>query len=245
MQDYERYAMFISTGLTNFLCFPALYVVYKRGMVFGFMIGFFTFFCSLMYHSLDSLEIPQVYITRSEWHKLDNIGSIMSLIYLAVFLMDNIEKVEGKYSSEYEGKTDRALCYFGLFITLLMQTKHPWDIENTVVPVVIFYVALAFKLIFYRRPRIYYDNFNRGCLILGFGFFCFYKGLDDDNDYLRIWHGIWHCCGSTSLFYFYQSLSKNKHLLDLEIDPGHIYQNYSYFRTFLYIYSLGYFKNSN
>jgi predicted membrane channel-forming protein YqfA (hemolysin III family) len=236
--------MFVTTGLTNFLSFPALYVVYKRGMLFGFMVGFFTFLCSLLYHSLDSLEIPSFYITRSDWHKLDNIGSIMSLIYLAVFLMDNVDKVKEKYSSEYEGRTDRALCYFGLFVTLLMQTKHPWDIENTVIPVVLFYAILVVKIVFYRRPRIFFQKFYPGCAILVFGFYCFYRGLDDDNDYLRVWHGIWHCCGSSSLFYFYQSLSKHQHMASLEIDPGPTYQNFSYFKTLAHIYSLGYIKNT-
>ena len=125
MQVYENILMFLITGISNLLCFPGLYVIYKRNMLFGFMIGIFTVICSFMYHSMESLEIKLLYITYSDWHKLDNIGSIMSLIYLFVFLMDNLENSNGIYISEHENKIDRTLCYAGLFITLLMQANHP------------------------------------------------------------------------------------------------------------------------
>lgn len=210
MQDHERLIMFIITGLTNFLCFPALFIVYYKRMLFAFMIGSFTFLCSLLYHSLESLEIPKLYLTISDWHRLDNIGSIMTLIYLAVFLMDNIDKSSQEYSSQHECVTDRALCYLALFLTMIMQTKHPWDLENTIVPVALFYMILVGKIIFYRAPRVNKVNLNKGLTVLGFGIICFYKGLDDNNDYLRIWHGMWHCCGSIALFFFYQSLMKDK-----------------------------------
>ena len=222
-------------------CFPALYVIYKRGMLFGTMIGVFTFTCSFLYHSMESLEINQFYLSYSDWHKLDNIGSIMSLIYLFVHLMDNLEYSEGIYISIHETKVDRVYCYLGLFITLLMQTKHPWDIENTVVPIVLFFCLAVGKAIFYRRPRINWQYFRYGCGILTLGIFCFYKGLDDANDYLRIWHGLWHICGSTFMFYFYQSIRKDTGIrgLEIEISPRHEY--YSFWNTLVYMYTCGYF----
>jgi predicted membrane channel-forming protein YqfA (hemolysin III family) len=33
------------------------------------------------------------------------------------------------------------------------------------------------------------------------GLFFFYLGLDDANDYLRIYHGIWHICASVFGYY--------------------------------------------
>jgi len=227
MQDYERLIMFIITGLTNFLCFPALFIVHTQKMLFAFMVGSFTFICSLLYHCLESLEVPSLYLTRSDWHKLDNIGSIMTLIYLAVFLMDNIDESSNDHSGRFECTTDRALCYLGLFLTMIMQTKHPWDLENTLVPVVLFYLILIGKTVFVRKPRINRKNFHKGIGVLGFGVVCFYKGLDDDNDYLRIWHGLWHCGGSISLFYFYQSLLKDKSIGSVQ----GVQQNFGYLQT--------------
>ena len=34
--------------------------------------------------------------------------------------------------------------------------------------------------------------------------FFFYKGLDDLNDYLRIWHALWHFFVGITSFYFMQ-----------------------------------------
>ena len=34
--------------------------------------------------------------------------------------------------------------------------------------------------------------------------FFFYKGLDDLNDYLRIWHALWHFFIGITSFYFLQ-----------------------------------------
>ena len=236
MQSFEKLVMFVFTGLSNFLCFPTLYVVYKRDMVFGFMVGTFTFICSFMYHSMESLEIKKFYITCSQWHELDNIGSILSMIYLIVFMMDNLEYSGGIFVSIYETKADRILCYSGLFVTLFMQAKHPWDIENTVVPILLYASISLFKIIFIRKPRINKPFFYSGLWILSVGIVCFYKGLDDANDYLRIWHGMWHFCGSTSLFYFYQSVPKDLSLPKLHMEPGPKYKHYSYPSTFLYIF---------
>ena len=244
MQAYEKAVMFLATGLSNFWCFPSLYIVYKRKMIFGFMIGIFTFLCSFMYHSMESLEIRTFYLTYSEWHKLDNIGSIMSLIYLLVFLMDNIDYSDGTYISRYETNIDRVLCYLGLFITLLMQTKHPWDLENTLVPLALFLLILVFKVTFVRKPRIIQQNFMTAWGILAFGFVCFYKGLDDEKDYLRIWHGIWHFCGSAALFYFYQSIPKDKPLKILNFEPGPSYPNCNFWKTLAYIYTLGKYQKT-
>jgi hypothetical protein len=239
MQSSERLLMFIFTGLSNFWCFPCLYLIYKRKMVFGFMLGSFTFLCSLIYHSMDSLEIHEMYLTASDWHRLDNIGSIMSLIYLFVFLMDNLDRDGDIYISCYESNTDRVLLYLGLFITLLMQTKHPWDLENTLIPILLYGVVLILKVLLVRRPRIIRQNFSKACSILGFGFYCFNKGLDDANDYLRMWHGIWHFCGSASLFYFYQSVPKDKPLKMIHFEPGPNYPTYGFWRTLVYVYSCG------
>ena len=41
-------------------------------------------------------------------------------------------------------------------------------------------------------------------------FYCFGRGLDDDNDYLRIFHGMWHCFGSVAIFYINQSVDRNQ-----------------------------------
>ena len=50
----------------------------------------------------------------------------------------------------------------------------------------------------------------KGCLIMAVGIIGFAKGLDDENDYLRLWHGLWHCFGSVAYFYLWQSIDKDR-----------------------------------
>jgi len=44
---------------------------------------------------------------------------------------------------------------------------------------------------------------QRGLILFFIGIFAFYKGLDEYNDYLRIWHGIWHLAIGTSFFHLF------------------------------------------
>jgi len=42
---------------------------------------------------------------------------------------------------------------------------------------------------------------RRGTLILGGAFVCFYFGLDENWDYLRLFHGMWHMLVGIHSFY--------------------------------------------
>jgi predicted membrane channel-forming protein YqfA (hemolysin III family) len=241
----EKVAMFVVTGLSNFGCFPGLYLLYQKNLVFTLIIGVFTFICSFMYHSMESLEINVFYLTRADWHKLDNIGAIMTLICLFVYLMDNLEYANGTYISKYENKVDRVLYYTGLVVTLVMQTKHPWDLENTVFPILLYFCIGIGKILFVRKPRIKARYFYRGCGILALAFVCFYKGLDDSKDYLRIWHGLWHICGSLALFNFYQSIRKHQQIDYLYVETDKRYPYYPFLPTFFKVCSLGFYEKTS
>lgn len=126
MEFYEHLFMFLFTAITNLWSIPSLYLVYKRNRPFLLQAGIFTFVTSFMYHASESLDVELLFLTRIGWHKLDNIGSILCLILLIVHLMDNIDKDElGRYISVNECRKDRFLGYLGLWITLILQTKHP------------------------------------------------------------------------------------------------------------------------
>lgn len=198
----EKFAMLLITGVTNFVSIPAIVMVYKKGLYFQFCIGFFTFFTSLMYHSLDSVLWPHLYIRAQEWHKLDNIGSIMCFVTLMIYWMDNLQhKENGTYHSKQFCNTDLILNLCGLFLTMIMQANHPWELQNTIIPILIFIAICLFKNICIRPARFNKAYMKRGLIWMGLAVYCFIKGLDEDSDYLRIYHGLWHCGGSISSFY--------------------------------------------
>jgi hypothetical protein len=50
---------------------------------------------------------------------------------------------------------------------------------------------------------------QRAILCVIIGVYCFYKGLDEFNDYLRFYHGMWHLAAGAFSFYFLQGYEKN------------------------------------
>ena len=208
----EKAVMLLITGITNFACFPALYVLYHKKMTLQFHIGVFTFVTSFLYHSLESLGWKQLYLRVGRWHMLDNIGSIMCFIILLVYFMDNLHKKDNCYASKNVCNTDINLIMIGGGVTLVMQTKHPWDLENTVCPILLFVGVLVVKLVFWRKPRVNSEYLKKGGLLMLCAVICFVRGLDDETDYLRFWHGCWHCFVGLSSFFLWQSVEKDSPL---------------------------------
>lgn len=210
MTGDEKAIMLLVTGITNFACFPALYVVYQKGLIYQFYMGLFTFATSFMYHSLESVDWNSFYIDRGTWHKLDNIGSICCFIMLFIYWMDNLSKKNGSYYSKHVSSTDLQLNMTGLFITMLMQANHPWRLQNTLIPIFLFLALFILKICFIRKPRYNSYYVKRGTGLLLVAVFFFIRGLDEHKDYLRINHGMWHCFVGFSSFYLWQSIDKDR-----------------------------------
>lgn len=207
----EQALMFFLTGLTNFCGIPALYMIYKKKLYFQLHIGLFTMITSFMYHSMESLDVQKFYLTVGGWHKLDNIGSIMCFIILMVYYMDNLQLNEhGEYTSPPSSHSDMHLNMVGLFIVLLMQTNHPWHLENTVVPILIFVGLCVVKNLLVRKARFnsYYLKIGGFMQIIAIVFFV--RGLDETTDYLRMHHAMWHCFSCLASFYLWQAIDKDK-----------------------------------
>ena len=207
----DHAVMFVLTGLTNFAVIPLLFLCYRRGAVFHVYLGSFTFLTSFMYHSLEALSIPKLYLTASQWHQLDNIGSIMALVMVMVGGMDNLDKdEEGNYISPRVAKADLHILYSALLLTITMQTKHPWDLQNTIIPILASVVVGLGKILLVRGPRVDMRYVKLGLPYFIAAFYCFAKGLDEHSDYLRIHHGCWHLFSSIGIFYLWQSVDKMK-----------------------------------
>ena len=234
--------MFVMTGLTNFACIPLLFLCYRRKAVFHFYIGFFTFLTSFMYHSLEALGEHSFYLTVSQWHRLDNIGSIMSLVMVVVNFMDNLDKdpTSNSYTSPIVARADYHLLYSALLVTLTMQTKHPWDLENTLVPILAAALIGAVKVIFIRGPRIDMRYVKTGVPYFLAAIYCFAKGLDEHSDYLRMHHGCWHLFSSVGIFYLWQSVDKMRPDRKLHISTFETNERFGLLTCLAHLLSLGY-----
>lgn len=68
----ESLAMVIVTAVTNLACIPAVYLLYKKGLIFQTYIGLFTFITSFMYHFAESIGADKILMSELEWHQLGN-----------------------------------------------------------------------------------------------------------------------------------------------------------------------------
>ena len=191
----EQFFMLIVTGITNFSCIPSLIHIYRRKWHFEALIAILTMVTSFLYHSMDSVDITDLFLSDLQWHRLDNIGSIECFCMLMVYLMDN-----------QNPELDIQLNMGGLFLALICQEKAPWEIVYTAFPILIFLTCLLVTIC--ARPRK--PKYNKKMLLTGiFCFFCafigFFKGLDEYKDYLRMWHGGWHMMIGFGSFFIWQA----------------------------------------
>jgi hypothetical protein len=72
---------------------------------------------------------------------------------------------------------------------------------------------MAYDITFYGVRNLNMKPIRKGLIIMVFGFFCFFKGLDDANDYLRMYHAIWHLLIGFSCYYVWQGRENDEHIL--------------------------------
>ena len=107
-----------------------------------------------------------------------------------------------------EGRSKQDLLRAVFFcLTLFCQELGPWKIECTIIPILFCALCLLWNvcLIWPQLERRSHFNhlWRRGFVLMALALIFFYRGLDEDNDYLRINHGLWHLCIGFSVYYYY------------------------------------------
>uniref|UniRef100_M4C0X1 Uncharacterized protein n=1 Tax=Hyaloperonospora arabidopsidis (strain Emoy2) TaxID=559515 RepID=M4C0X1_HYAAE len=87
-------------------------------------------------------------------------------------------------------------------MVLIFQEKDPWNKWNSVVPVASSFAVLLLSFALRRRiPRYNLQQFRRGLILLLCGVGCFVRGLEDETDPFRIFHGCWHGFVGAAAYY--------------------------------------------
>jgi len=91
-----------------------------------------------------------------------------------------------------------------LGVVMIMQEKDPWNINYTLFPILFWVIVLFARFLFASQlPKFIWTRLRNTLCLLLLGAVLFVKGLDDKNDYLRIYHSFWHVfCGITSYMIF-------------------------------------------
>lgn len=79
----------LTTAVTNLSIIPVVIQVLRRRRYVNVVIGMATFLTSLMYHVCDTVGGEIWGMSEGQWHRLDNVFSIVSFQFLMVALMQN------------------------------------------------------------------------------------------------------------------------------------------------------------
>ncbi|EKX32061.1 hypothetical protein GUITHDRAFT_121761 [Guillardia theta CCMP2712] len=168
---WELWTTAILNSLSNFLVLPAIRIAHRPPlrdgtMEFRVMFAIFGLISSSLYHFCEPLGIRVLNMNDGQWHRLDNVAAIMCFVNLFVYLSDFREEWHGEY-----------LKYFMLGLTLILQESGPWELKNTLVPILI---AACFPFLRYilarKKPDYDWRNFYLGWGLMGVAFVFFVNG---------------------------------------------------------------------
>lgn len=183
---------------THAAMLSSLYISIRLRQTAMATVGGSTLLVSLLYHVAEVMNTPACFpssrrliwgLDDGRWHRLDNVFAIISLQLLCVHL------------ANLRGSLRLVLQWSAVFITLVFQERNPWDLNNTIYPLVP-YALLFFAVLLLRPPPLYRRAFGVGVLCMLPAALCFLRGLDDRRDYLRLWHGLWHVCVNVAVSAF-------------------------------------------
>ena len=194
---YERIIMAIIDSISNLPIGPTIFLIKYQKKIFSYYLGYFSMIASIMYHICESLDI-KIFLEQLKWHELDNIGAMYAFSQMSVPLT--------KLNNNLDYITKKNYIFF--FTILLFQQRGPWILINTVLPLVIDFSLAIFQIIIYGLPEYNKKIMYNAGIFMTISLVFFYKGLDDLNDYLRIWHSLWHIFIGLTSFYLLQIQEK-------------------------------------
>ena len=189
----EQILMAFITGMSNITYIPIILLCYRKKNVFIFLMAVFCMLTSILYHICESLDII-IILKQMKWHELDNICAICSLNSLILVLTHYYKDIE----------TQNIMNYCSMFMTFVFQKRGPWDLTNTIMPIVIFILIAIANAVRNGLPKFNFDAMSYGGFYLVGAIAMFIKGLDDLNDYLRMYHSLWHVLIGLSTYYLWQ-----------------------------------------
>lgn len=222
--ETERALTCMIAVVSNMSCVPLAVSCTRRGLPYETIVGTCCALCSLMYHVGEIYPNHPLYmasgLTAGQWHRLDNVFSILSFSALLFFLMD-IRST----------KIAESLRWMSVAMTLYCQEKAPWDIAYTAMPISVPLVMLVGhcvhqKVTTGRAPQFLASRqFAMGMGSMVIAIVCFVRGLDDHNDWLRMWHGMWHLWVGVGFYHLFHARAVGP---KVHQSPAHMSLPYKY-----------------
>jgi hypothetical protein len=187
----DRIIMGILVFLVHLLSIPTICLLRNRNHVFEYLCAATLAIASFMYHFQECLDV-MIIMSDVQWHKIDNIFTITGLnnITLSLCNLERHEVLNYKYVS--------------FMVVIIFQEIDPWNLKNTVYPSLMFFYLSLYFLLYKGLPKYNFYNLKRGIIILFCAFAFFTKALNEDTDYMRLFHWIWHMFCCLSVFFLFQ-----------------------------------------
>jgi hypothetical protein len=218
----EKCIWVLVTAITNLIPIPLLFrkkVLLKRHLIFEACLTAFTLLCSFAYHFCDSMDFDDwashstltygLYIGEGKWHRLDNIGAILCFVVLLVHWTN--------YQNNSYAKLNK---FIALFIVICCQEKDPWNMQYTIAPIVLQLIIMLLKWTYFdnwKTPTFNMYFVKRSIIWQSLAFLCFYKGLNEDTDPYRLFHGLWHMLAGIASVYHWQAIQSHREDLNNEV----------------------------
>jgi len=201
--------------LSDSALLPYLLEVARFKRHFELFIGVSWVVSAFAYNVTDALRVPAVYLSESEWHKMNNVLSCTSFVLLSIHL--------ARVRSELRVV---ALRYFSFaFITIGQVRDGFWMEESfwTLPPIVAFGVLLPLGMHLRRdrsTPLLRREKLYKGLCCAVMGGACFLRQVSSEappppppagggpgshwkSDTVRFWHGVFHWWTGCSLFFLW------------------------------------------
>ncbi|KNC46015.1 uncharacterized protein AMSG_00133 [Thecamonas trahens ATCC 50062] len=177
----------VASVLTNAAGLPMVVYLIVRAQSAWAWILVWTAITSGLYHCADTVQAVLFGLSPGQWHRLDNVFAISAFQVLFTLLLFPRRMRVAR----------RDAWTWGLFCwTLVCQEAGPWDITFTILPLATHLIA-ALVVCFVltpaaARPQFHPPTLRLGIALVLIAFFFFSRGLDEDNDWIRLNHGLWH-----------------------------------------------------
>mmetsp|Transcript_29042 Transcript_29042/g.69302 ORF Transcript_29042/g.69302 Transcript_29042/m.69302 type:complete len:245 (+) Transcript_29042:39-773(+) len=221
-EDWELQATALVNMASNLCMLPAIVRIWQQELRWEAVSACLSVLTSLLYHLCETTGMTFFSMNDGQWHRLDNIGAVICFTNLFIYLSDIRDVAKDQYTK-----------FSFLALVLILQERGPWELKHTVWPIVLsLFVPLISHGSVRRRPDFNYRTFVTGLGILSLAFVFFAHGLDDNNDYLRFSHALWHVFVGVSAFYLWASVPRHAVLLsrqekekEKERERGGVYKN--------------------
>lgn len=187
-----KWLVFMTCVLTHVPMFYSIVIMHRSNMPFEAALMCFAILVSVLYHTCDCYN-STLFLNGIQWHRLDNIGAITTIIFLHIHL----SCIENEMVEKY-------LKYFCFFLVIILQEGHPWDERYTIVPILLSILIPVYHHVYLKKRGrgLYVKKMMIGLTAFVVAGFFFVLGLDDNNDPARLFHGLFHVFISITAYSF-------------------------------------------